>query len=89
MVTRVVVLFTCDICKTTATEEHIPEHKAEHAPLPKTWSMLEGFTNGKQVLNLQLCPDCMKSIVDAVEESEEIAERNLKTLSAHPGAQGS
>lgn len=79
MVQKVVVLFTCDICKTTATEEHIEKLNPEQEPLPKTWTTLDAYTNGKQILALQLCPDCMKAIQDALLESDEIVKRRKGT----------
>lgn len=78
MVTRIVTIFTCDICR--ATDEGVGGHpKFNEDPLPKDWVKVIGNSNDKNILDLDLCTNCIKAIKDAVEESHEISALTLSS----------
>lgn len=94
MVTRVVTQFICDICAFTTEGEKVSDGLEAHPyrtdiPLPEGWVEVIGNSRDHEVLNLQLCPECIGAIQEALLESRDISEEKLLTASAHPGTRGS
>lgn len=72
MATKVITVFTCDVCGASAEPETMTPTPKKMV-LPEEWVAIIGDSNRKKVLNLQCCPDCVSAINAVIDVRRDIA----------------